>query len=48
LIHWLIENHDLTAVVLDEEGDEVEAEPCKSVTVGNHNPELIAAQESFQ
>ncbi|TCT22995.1 hypothetical protein EDC35_102330 [Thiobaca trueperi] len=48
LIDWLIENHDLAAVAFDQEGDEVEAEAGESVTMGNHNPELIAAQESFQ
>jgi hypothetical protein len=56
LLDWLIENHEFPAVQpvlsgaegFDEEGDEIDAEPGKSVTMGNHNPELVAAQKSFQ
>jgi hypothetical protein len=34
--------------MFNEKLDEVAAETGKSVTVGNHNLELVAAQEAFQ
>jgi hypothetical protein len=41
-----VENHDLPTVLLHQPLDKLKAEPGKAV--GNHNPELIAAQAAFQ
>lgn len=43
-----IENHELAAVFLNEESEQVEPEAAESVAVGNHKLELVAAQKSFQ
>jgi hypothetical protein len=43
-----VENQDLAPVLLGHPLDEFKAEPGESVSVGNHNLELIAAVESFQ
>ncbi len=43
-----IENHDLPAVFLNEESEQVKAKAGKSVAVGNHRRELVSAQKSFQ
>src|SRR5258705_13930208 len=42
------ENHDLSTVAVDKPFDEVKAEPCQSVAVGNHKFELMALQAAFQ
>ena len=43
-----VENQDLAPVLLGHLLDDFKAEPVESVSVGNHNLELIAAVESFQ
>lgn len=44
----LIENHDFPAVLLNEASKQVESKPTESVTVGNHNLELVSAQNASQ
>ncbi len=44
----VVENHDPTAVLLGKPLDKLEPEPCEPVSMGNHNPELIAAVKSLQ
>lgn len=44
----IVENHELSVVMLNEELEKVEAESCKSVTVGNHKRELLVSQDAFQ
>ena len=39
----LTENQDAAAVLLRQPLDELKSEPGKSILVGNHNRELIAA-----
>lgn len=46
--HVWVENHEFSTVFFDKESKGINAEPCKSVTVGNHNLEFVSAQESFQ
>jgi hypothetical protein len=43
-----VENHDFSAGFANNEIDEFEPKPCKTVFVGNHNCELIALHCSFQ
>ena len=38
----LIENHELSAVALEQRLDEPRSKPCKTVSVGDHNTELIS------
>ena len=44
----VVENHDPTAVLFGKPLDELESEPGQPVSVGNHNPELIASVKSLQ
>jgi hypothetical protein len=44
----LVENHELSTVLFDQELDAVEPEPGESVFMGNHKPELVTLQNSSQ
>ena len=44
----VVENHDPAAVLFGKPLNELEPEPGESVSVGNHNSELIAAVKSLQ
>jgi hypothetical protein len=44
----LVENHELPTIELNNLFDEFNPKSCKSVSVGNHNVELIAAHCAFQ
>jgi hypothetical protein len=47
-LHRWIENHEFPAVVFNEESQNIDPKTGESVTMGNHNLELISAQELFQ
>ena len=44
----VVENHDPAAVLFGKPLDELESEPGKPVSMGNHNLELIASVKSLQ
>ena len=44
----LIENHEFSAVALEQRLDEFGPKPPKTVSVGDHNTELISLVKSFQ
>ena len=47
-LRFRVENHDAPTVAFNEVFDEGEAESRQSVSVGNHNFKLVAAQKSSQ
>ena len=44
----VVENQDPAAVLFGKPLDELESEPGKPVSMGNHNSELIASVKSLQ
>jgi hypothetical protein len=44
----LLENHDLSTILLDKERNDLESKTSESVSMGNHNLELFTAHCSFQ
>lgn len=44
----IVENHDLSVVLFNEELEKVKSESDKAVTVGNHKREFLVAQDSSQ
>ena len=44
----LVENHEFSTASLEDSFDEINTKSCNSVSVGNHNFELISAHRAFQ
>ncbi len=44
----LVENHDFSTVLFDQESNDFSAESGESIPMGDHNSAFITAQEAFQ
>jgi len=47
-VNSLVENHDFSTVLFDQELYDFAAETGESIPVGNNNAEFIASQDAFQ